>query len=176
MVRGILSNQHSRSRTIARSSPVGREPRADGVRTPLEWGELQISLKMWRGTMDAPGWGGSLTMVHHLKGVLKMKYNTQTGLGRRLAVLITSVGLFCGASALSMAQSSNAAPNASNPNASATGNANASATGHANSNVSGLGPASGTAPVPETSTWVAMATLVAGAAYAARRRRRTTAQ
>lgn len=104
-----------------------------------------------------------------------MKYNTQKGLARRFAVLIASAGLFCGASALSMAQSSNAAPNASNPNASATGNANASATGNANSNVSGLGPASGTAPVPETSTWVAMATLVAGAAWA-RRRRRTVAQ
>jgi hypothetical protein len=104
-----------------------------------------------------------------------MKYTTRTGLSRRFAVLIASAGLFCGASALSLAQASNAAPNASNPNASATGNANASATGHANSDVSGLGPA-GTAPVPETSTWVAMATLVAAAAYARRRRRTPAAQ
>jgi len=100
-----------------------------------------------------------------------MKYKTQTGLSRRLAVLIASAGLFCGASALSMAQSSNASSNASKSNASATGIAN----GKAHSNVSGLGPASGTAPVPETSTWIAMGTLVAAAAYA-RRRRRTVAQ
>lgn len=105
-----------------------------------------------------------------------MKQHTRTGLRRRLAVGIASVGLLCGASALSFAQSSNAAPNASNPNASATGNANASATGHANSNVSGLGPGMGTAPVPETSTWVAMGTLLAGAAYAARRRRRRASE
>jgi hypothetical protein len=46
---------------------------------------------------------------------------------------------------------------------------NANTNGLQNSNVNGIG--TGTAPVPESSTYVAMATLLAAAAYARRRRR-----
>jgi len=89
-----------------------------------------------------------------------MKQTLRTGWRRRITVLAAMTGLFCAGSALGLAQN----------NANEKGIANANANGLANSNVNGIG----TAPVPETSTWVAMATLVAAAAYA--RRRRRTAQ
>jgi hypothetical protein len=86
---------------------------------------------------------------------------------RRFAVVAATLGLLIGAPALSLAQTNNASP---------TGVSNANANALANSNVKGVGQAAvGTAPVPETSTWVAMATLVAGAAFFARKRRRAAA-
>jgi hypothetical protein len=89
-----------------------------------------------------------------------MKQSLRTGWRRRITVLAGMAGLFCAGSALGFAQN--------HANEKALANANPKAL--ANSNVNGIG----TAPVPETSTWVAMATLVAAAAYA--RHRRRTAQ
>lgn len=85
---------------------------------------------------------------------------------RRFAGVIATLGLFCSAPAMALADPSNTNHGSDN------GISHASATGLANSNVNGIGTTmNGTAPVPETSTYVAMATLVAAAAYARRRRR-----
>jgi MYXO-CTERM domain-containing protein len=82
---------------------------------------------------------------------------------RRLGMLAASVGLFCAAPVAVMAQN----------NASPTGVDNANSKAIAVSNPSGVGSSTpvGTAPVPETAAWVAMATLVAAAAFVRRRRR-----
>lgn len=83
----------------------------------------------------------------------------------RFAAIITTLGLFCSVPAIGLADPSNT------NHGSDSGIANAGSTGSANSNVNGIGAPTGTAPVPETSTYVAMATLLAAAAYARHRRR-----
>ena len=86
---------------------------------------------------------------------------------RRLAVVAATLGLLIGAPVVGLAQTNNASP---------TGVSNANTNALNNSNVNGVGQAaSGNAPVPETATWVAMATLVAAGAVFARRRRRAAA-
>jgi hypothetical protein len=82
---------------------------------------------------------------------------------RRWATAAALTAFFC-ATAAAFAQPSNT------NHGSATGIANASDTGLANSNVNGIG--TGTAPVPELSTWAAMGTLALAAAYARFRRRK----
>lgn len=86
----------------------------------------------------------------------------ERGRHRSLAMLGATIGLLCAAPLLH-AQASNT------NHGSATGVANASDSGLSNANANGIG--SGTAPVPEASTWAAMAAAVATAGIVARRRR-----
>lgn len=82
---------------------------------------------------------------------------------RRLGATVTLLALCCGTPAVVLAQSDT-------NHGSTTGISNANQNGLQNSNVNGIGT-TGTAPVPEASTYAMMAALVAAAAYARRRRR-----
>ena len=83
---------------------------------------------------------------------------------RSLALLGTTLGLLIAAPAM------HAQPSNTN-HGSATGISNANENGRNNSNVNGIG--TGTAPVPEASTWAAMGAAVVAAGILARRRMRT---